>query len=45
MAIQELPLVIQTSYAKLIDQLRLATTSAFPEGSTLSLASAGGSSR
>ena len=34
MAIQELPLVIQTSYAELIDQLRLATTSAFPEGST-----------
>ncbi len=34
MAIQELPLVIQTSYAELIDQLRLATASDFPEGST-----------
>ena len=34
MALQELPLVIQTSYAELIDQLRLATTSDFPEGST-----------
>jgi hypothetical protein len=34
MSVQELPLVIQTSYAELIDQLRLATTSAFPEGST-----------
>ena len=34
MALQELPLVIQTSYAELIDQLRLATASAFAEGST-----------
>ena len=34
MAIQELPLVIQTSYAELLDQLRLATASDFPEGST-----------
>lgn len=34
MTIQELPLVIQTSYAELIDQLRLATASDFPEGST-----------
>ena len=34
MAIQELPLVIQTSYAELIDQLRLAAASDFPEGST-----------
>ena len=34
MAIQELPLIIQTSYAELIDQLRLSGTSAFPEGST-----------
>lgn len=34
MAIQELPLVIQTSYAELIDQLRLAIPSEFPEGST-----------
>lgn len=34
MAVQELPLVIQTSYAELIDQLRLATASDFPEGST-----------
>lgn len=34
MSVQELPLVIQTSYAELIDQLRLATASAFPEGST-----------
>jgi hypothetical protein len=34
MPIQELPLVIQTSYAELIDQLRMATASAFPDGST-----------
>lgn len=34
MAIQELPLVIQTSYAELIDQLRISGTSAFSEGST-----------
>ncbi len=34
MTIQELPLVIQTSYAELLDQLRLATASDFPEGST-----------
>ena len=34
MSIQELPLVIQTSFAELIDQLRLARASAFPEGST-----------
>jgi hypothetical protein len=34
MPIRELPLVIQTSYAELIDQLRLANASAFPEGST-----------
>jgi hypothetical protein len=34
MSIQELPLVIQTSYAELIDQLRVANTSAFPDGST-----------
>lgn len=34
MAFQELPLIIQTSYAELLDQLRLASTSAFAEGST-----------
>jgi hypothetical protein len=34
MAIRELPLIIQTSYAELIDQLRLARASAFPDGST-----------
>lgn len=34
MAIQELPLIIQTTYAELLDQLRLASTSAFAEGST-----------
>lgn len=34
MAIQELPLIIQTSYAELIDQLRLAGRSSFPDGST-----------
>jgi hypothetical protein len=34
MAIQDLPLVIQTSYAELVDQLRLAVASGFAEGST-----------
>ena len=34
MAIRQLPLVIQTSYAELIDQLRVAGASAFPDGST-----------
>ncbi len=34
MALQDLPLVIQTSYAELLDQLRLAIASSVPEGST-----------
>lgn len=34
MSVKELPLVIQTSYAELIDQLRLEAASEFPEGST-----------
>lgn len=34
MTIQDLPLVIQTSYAELVDQLRLAVASSFAEGST-----------
>lgn len=34
MAIQELPLIIQTSYAELIDQLRTGAMSAYPAGST-----------
>jgi hypothetical protein len=34
MLITELPLIIQTSYAELIDQLRIDATSDFPEGST-----------
>lgn len=34
MAISDLPLVIQTSYAELLDQLRLASVSEYPDGST-----------
>lgn len=34
MSIAELPLVIQTSYAELVDQLRLAIVSSVPAGST-----------
>lgn len=34
MTLVELPLVIQTSYAELIDQLRIEVASDFPEGST-----------
>ena len=34
MPVQSLPLVIQTTYAELIDQLRINTLSAFPPGST-----------
>lgn len=34
MQIQDLPLVIQTSYAELLDQLRLASVSDYPTGST-----------
>ncbi|MDZ4759449.1 MAG: GSU2403 family nucleotidyltransferase fold protein [Alphaproteobacteria bacterium] len=34
MTIQELPLIVQTSFAELIDQLRLANASAFPKSST-----------
>ncbi len=34
MTLTELPLVIQTSYAELIDQLRVDAASDFPEGST-----------
>lgn len=34
MSISELPLIIQTSYAELIDQLRVQAASDFPEGST-----------
>lgn len=34
MSISELPLVIQTNYAELIDQLRIDAASDFPEGST-----------
>ena len=34
MSVKELPLVIQTSYAELIDQLRLEAASEFPDGST-----------
>ncbi|MGB3624816.1 MAG: GSU2403 family nucleotidyltransferase fold protein [Henriciella sp.] len=34
MTISELPLIIQTSYAELIDQLRVHAASNFPEGST-----------
>lgn len=34
MQIQDLPLVIQTSYAELLDQLRLASVSDYPIGST-----------
>ena len=34
MTVSELPIVIQTSYAELIDQLRINVASDFPEGST-----------
>lgn len=34
MQVRELPLIVQTSYAEFVDQLRLAATSAFPEGSS-----------
>ncbi len=34
MAIQELPLVLQTSYAELADLLRVQAASEFPTGST-----------
>ena len=34
MTISDLPLVIQTSYAELLDQLRLASVSEYPDGST-----------
>jgi len=34
MGMQELPLIVQTAYAELMDQLRLGAVSAFPAGST-----------
>lgn len=34
MKINHLPLIIQTTYAELVDQLRIQTVSEFPEGST-----------
>lgn len=34
MSLQELPLIVQTAYAELIDQLRLGVVSSFPSGST-----------
>ena len=34
MSVSQLPLVIQTSYAELLDQLRIAAISEFPTGST-----------